>query len=113
MQDRQLHQSATCPGITNHVAMPFPDFSLKSWSKQVASTHRMDEETFCCAQIHYRVGGRASPFEEDEESQEKPIDESSDPLVCVFYHAAKGLDKLMKSVNEDFHTKDAPRPLLN
>jgi hypothetical protein len=73
----------------------------------------MDEETFCCAQIHYRVGGRASPFEEDEESQEKAIDESSDPLVCVFYHAVKGLDKLMKSVNEDFHTKDAPRPLLN
>ena len=46
-------------------------------------------------------------------SQEKPIDESSDPLVCVFYHAVKGLDKLMKSVNEDFHTKDAPRALLN
>lgn len=34
-------------------------------------------------------------------------------IVCVFYHAVKGLDKLMKSVNEDFHTKDAPRPLLN
>ena len=34
---RCSRKSAKYPGITNHVAMPFPDFSLKSGNKQVAA----------------------------------------------------------------------------
>jgi len=37
MQKVMLKEVGTYPGITNHVAMPFPDFSLKSGSKQVAA----------------------------------------------------------------------------
>ena len=36
MQKEMLEEVGTYPGITNHVAMPLPDFSLKSMSKHTA-----------------------------------------------------------------------------